>query len=174
MTEADQDLEEAFACVGKVGTTGWGGEQQAEAALEAVSDALGGPGACNEGFLRDDAILVLTIITDEEDALIAGGVVTGGSAGEPADWVSALVAAKDGRNDAIVVLGLVGDADLPNPICVGASDAGGADPAPRLRAFFDAFDYNVVGSVCAPDYTPFFQEAIGVIDTTCDNYVPEG
>ncbi len=28
---------------------------------------LNGPGGCNEGFLRDDAILVVIIITDEED-----------------------------------------------------------------------------------------------------------
>jgi hypothetical protein len=26
--------------------------------------------------------------------------------------------------------------------------------------------------VCAPDYSTFFNEAIGVIDIACENYIP--
>ena len=26
---------------------------------------LGGPGECNEGYIRDDALLVIVVITDE-------------------------------------------------------------------------------------------------------------
>ena len=55
-------------------------------------------GGCNEGFLRDDAILVVTFITDEEDT---------GSAGNPDSWKQTLVDAKGGNEEAIVVLGLV-------------------------------------------------------------------
>jgi hypothetical protein len=31
-----------------------------------------------------------------------------------------------------------------------------------------------MGSVCADDYVPFFTEAVGLIDTACDEYTPPG
>ena len=63
-----------------------------DAMVEAVSAPLTGPGGCNAGFLRDDAILVVTFISDDEkiedlntaqqthDALVAakGGDADGG------------------------------------------------------------------------------------------------
>jgi hypothetical protein len=30
------------------------------------------------------------------------------------------------------------------------------------------------GSVCAPSYNAFFDQAVELIDTTCDEFVPEG
>jgi hypothetical protein len=32
----------------------------------------------------------------------------------------------------------------------------------------------VIGSICEPDYGPFFQEAVGIIDAACDQFVPPG
>ena len=36
-----------------------------DAMVAAVSDNLSKPGACNEGFLRDDAVLMVMFISDD-------------------------------------------------------------------------------------------------------------
>jgi hypothetical protein len=175
MLETQPNLEQSFDCIASVGTYGSGDEKPMLALSEAVSGLMNDPGGCDEGFLRDDAILVVTFITDEEDD---HGQQGEGSPGEPADWVAAVVAAKGGHADAIVVLGLFGDSDEPNSVCPPGADPNnggeGAEPAPRLRAFTEAFEHGVVGSVCAPDYTEFFLAAVSVIDTTCEEFVPQG
>jgi hypothetical protein len=167
MTQDDADLGEKFACVGEVGTFGDGNEQPMASMLAAVGPELGAMGACNEGFVRDDAILVVTFITDEEDIEK--------SPGDPPDWKAGVIAAKNGNADAVVVLGLFGDTDQPGAICGPFMDESGAEPGVRLRAFTESFgNRGVVGSVCAADYAPFFQEAVAVIDLACDEFVPEG
>ncbi|MCA9717266.1 MAG: hypothetical protein KC468_21505, partial [Myxococcales bacterium] len=169
MQSSQPDVEATFECVGDVGTYGSGKEKPMLAASEAISAAMVAPGACNEGFLRDDAILVLTFITDEED-----DENDNGSPGGPADWYSALVARKGGDASAIVTLGLVGDSNLPNGLCPADVDPqmDGAVPAPRLQSFVSMFEYGVIGSVCASDYTPFFVDAVSVIDFACDSFEP--
>lgn len=134
--------------------------------MEAMAQAVGsnvGNGGCNQGFLRDDAILVVTYITDEEDDVE--------SMGDPADWKAALVAAKGGNEQAVVVLGLVGDSDVPGG---GCGPFGLAEASPRLRAFAESFDFGTWGSICSPDYAPFFLDAVGVIDSACEIFDPEG
>jgi hypothetical protein len=137
-----------------------------EAMVQAVTSGTEAD-TCNEGFLRDDAILVVTFITDEDDNV-------GDSAGTPAGWKQTLISAKNGDENAIVVLGLFGDNDQPGGICqdlAGGTD--GAEAAPRLREFVDSFgDKGFFGSVCAPSYDEFFQEAVGLIDVTCDEFIP--
>ena len=96
LTESTANLEEQFACIAEVGTAGDGNEQIMQAMRNAVSAPL--TTTCNAGFLRDDAILVVTFITDENDS-------NGDSAGTPAGWKQALVSAKNGDENAIVVLG---------------------------------------------------------------------
>src|SRR5690606_5187474 len=65
-TAEQPDLVAAFTCMGSRGFAGPGDEQTMSSMLAAVGPLVA-PGQCNEGFLRDDAILVVTIITDEED-----------------------------------------------------------------------------------------------------------
>jgi hypothetical protein len=132
-----------------------------EAMVAAVS-GVGAAGTCNYDFLRDDAILVVTYVTDEDDN--AGD----GSSGGVDVWRQALIDAKNGDEAAIVVLGLFGDDDLPNAQCNG-----GAETSPRLRSFLDSWgDHGFFGSICAPDYDQFFQAAVDIIDTTCDEFTP--
>ena len=86
---AGGDVEEAahsFSCIAKRGRNGCGFEQQLEAALKALTpvdspltftalspqghgDTLKGvtPPGRNKGFLRDDAVLVVVLLSDEED-----------------------------------------------------------------------------------------------------------
>ncbi|MFH1436122.1 MAG: hypothetical protein ABIJ56_10445 [Pseudomonadota bacterium] len=72
---ADPDLAAAekaildFACIAALGTDGCEWEQPLEAAHEALmSHSL--PGGVNEGFLRNDSILVVLFLTDEDDCSI--------------------------------------------------------------------------------------------------------
>jgi hypothetical protein len=53
------------------------------------------------------------------------------------------------------------------------ADSAGAEPSVRLRQFVNSFgDHGFFGSVCAPSYDNFFMEAVGLIDTTCDEFTP--
>ena len=170
-----EDLESTFECAARVGTRGNGNEQQATALVDALSPVLNAAGGCNAGFLRDDAILVITLITDEEDGQTVEGTDDDpGSPGTPDQWLDAVLTAKGNNADAVVMLGLVGDTDLPDGECTPLEGANGAEPAPKLREFIQQFDNHVLGSVCAPDYTPFFQSAVDVIDYACDEFEPEG
>lgn len=177
LVDGQPALGDTFSCLAQVGTDGSPSERPMQAMVEAVSPALNAPGACNAGFIRDDAILVVTIITDEEDGHNDMQDALPGSLGEPSDWRDALVAAKHGDMSAIVVLGLIGDAGQPGAICapLNPNAVNGAEATPRLIEFVELFgSRGVVGSVCAPDYAPTFADAVGRIDTACDEFVPPG
>lgn len=140
------NLADTFACMARHG----GGEpmeQQIEATAAAVSPGQVGPGGCNEGFLRDDAILVVTLISDEDDQRFGADLNV---------EVQAIIDAKNGDAEAISMLGIY-------------------DPtSDRLSTFIQAFPYHTIGSILEPDYSPFFLEAVNKIKDTCDGFVPPG
>jgi hypothetical protein len=173
MTQND-DLITKFSCAAKPGTEGNGDEKPMDAVRAALSPAQNGVGACNEGFLRSDALLVLVFITDEEDDHENIIFVTGGSQGEPIDWFNDIVAVKSGIEQNVVVLSLVGH---PKPnFCPADQWDGfdGAEIATRIIQFTNMFTNGFVGDACAPDYGPIFTDAISVIDSACDNFEPPG
>ncbi|MEM6995465.1 MAG: hypothetical protein AAF721_33455 [Myxococcota bacterium] len=177
VTGADQNLAAALACASDVGTFGSGNEVPMDAMLKATAPEINAAAGCNEGFLRDDAVLVVTFITDEEDDHENLSGIDFGSPGTPQAWHDEIVANKNGLEDGVVVLGLFGDGDQADGVC-GPYDGNagtGAEPAPRLREFVESFgDRGIVGSVCAPSYNEFFVDAVATIDTTCDEFEPEG
>jgi hypothetical protein len=127
---------------------------------------MNAPGACNDGFIRDDALLVVVIITDEEDTpdcIPFFGCLGGGSEGNPPDWFQKFSDAKAGIQENIVMLALVGQS---------AQNACSADHSVRLIALTNWFFNGSVGDICAPDYSPFFTSAISVIEDACDNFMP--
>ncbi len=158
-------LDQAFSCMAIVGTTGSSEELPIQAMLRAVNQ-LAAPEQCNAGFLRRDALLIATIITDEDDT---------SSPGDPSDWKDALVRAKGGYEEAVVVLGLIGDSGQPGAVCEFVSTNGNeADDAVRLREFVTSFAARgMSGSVCAPSYQLFFADATDLIDTACTEYQPQ-
>ena len=85
---------------------------------------------------------------------------------EPAAWYDAVVAAKNGDDAAVVILGLLPDADAPMPVC--------EDPvaAPRLAALLEQSPANTRASVCELDYSPFLFAALDVIADTCEQFEP--
>ena len=168
MDSSEPDLSSTFACAADVGTgSTTNTEKPMEAMVQAVTPST--PAfACNEGFIRDDAILVVTFITDEDDG-------SGDSQGNVNGWRQALISAKGGDETAVVVLGLFGDNDQPGAICppLDEDSNDGAEPSVRLREFVDSWGpRGFAGSVCAGSYNDFFQEAVGIIDNTCEDFTP--
>lgn len=160
-----------FACAAKVGIKGNTGEVQAEATLAALSDVLAQPGACNEGFLRDDALLIVTLISDEDDDWSAPD--------DPATnaqvWFDGVVAAKAGIETNVVFL-LISGGSPKWPVC-GPLDLNtntGADDSPNLTAWAELFTHHELGSVCEPGYGAALSAALATISTACDEFTPPG
>lgn len=150
------DLADSFSCVAQVGVDGSPREAPAAALLASLSPELNAAGGCNDGFLRDDAVLVVTVIGDEDDTV---------SPGEPDAWFEALVDLKAGDEQSVVFLGLVGGGS-------GESTCeDGPIVAPRLVELAERFTFGSASSVCAIDFAPFFESSVSVIDTACDTYV---
>lgn len=154
MTQDQTDLPATFQCVAEMGATGNSNERPVDALLQATGDQTAADG-CHPGFLRDDAVLVVTMISDEVEA---------GSAGVPQEWYDALLARKGGNQTAIVLLALNGDAETMGQECT---------PTAKISEFVGLFgDRGFIGSICEPDYGPFFADAVDIIDYACDQYVP--
>lgn len=179
MLASQADLAATFACVALVGTNGSGDERPMEALSVALGTMMNDVGGCNEGFVRDDAVLVLVVITDEEDdhedMAQACMVPFDGSSGEPPDWHQAVVDAKLGVDENAVVLTLFGPV-APDPTCPALDKCGGgltgAEPGPRVSAFTKMFTRNLVGQVCAMDYDEFFADAVALVENACEDFVP--
>ena len=60
-------LADTFSCIALLGTAGCGFEQH----LESMKQALDGSNPGNAGFLRDDAMLAIVILADEDDCSAA-------------------------------------------------------------------------------------------------------
>jgi hypothetical protein len=165
MDEYD-DLASSFACAAKVGTDGDNEERMIEAALAAVSPEQHGEGACNEGFVRDDAILVLVLVTNEDDPGTCDGPggFCDGSEGDPLDWFEAFADLKGGDADDVVVLSLV--RGVPENAC--ADPIGAEKDGSRVMEFSSLFgDNGLVGDLCAESFGSFFDDAVGLIDSVC-------
>jgi len=164
ITTGQQNLDEVFACTAQVGT--YGGARTAEAMVAALQPEINDPKkdyACNSGFLRDDALLVVTIIQDnfDEDSL-----------GTVDEWIEAVRAAKGYDDDAFAVLLLTTDVDVdyqqlchPNEYSIEKN---------RLRLLAEGVEHSFIGSICLEDYAPFFAEHVGALVDLCDDFVAPG
>lgn len=169
MDESEPDLGAKFACTAKVGAGGNSDERIARAVMNALDPARNAPGACNAGFSRNGAVLIIVIITDEDDVADGCDAGTGvcdtyGSGGTSQEWYDTVVAHRGGLAQNIVVLSLIAR-QLDNTC--------GATPAARLLGFTNRFDERgLIGDVCAASYDQFFVDALPIIDATCQNYEP--
>jgi hypothetical protein len=174
LDQNEPDLAGKFACAAHVGTYGNDDEMVARATLNALKPAVNEPGGCNEGFSRLDSLLVIVIITDEDDVPEPYGCDpddpwnnpcdTTGSGGTPDDWYAEVLTYKANIPENIVVLSLLGQT-LDNDC--------GAVVAAKLIGFTNRFgDNGFTGDVCADSYDEFFTNALPVVDTACENFVP--
>lgn len=167
MTEAD-DLATAFPCTANINTGGDKTPQPARAAIAAIQPEINDVGGCNEGFLRDDALLVLVLITDSMSADVPGADAHANE--NPAPWHPAIVDAKGGNPENAVAIGFIASGDtwcIPN----------GYDgyQAPNLIDFIGDFGENgVVHNVCSQDYATEFANDIDLVLDACEGFVDPG
>ncbi len=169
-----------FSCIANVGING----SATEMPFAGMQDALvkqSEPGGPNHGFYRRDegSLLVIVIITDEDDCSIRNGgtmvIPFTGSAAcggpndigvytpqEMRDWLDE----HTGGPGRYVVVGIAGIAEC-------SSTFGDADRAKRVHEFIDlCADYGVRGDICAGDLWTSLQTALDVMQVTCDDMPP--
>jgi hypothetical protein len=154
MKTGQTDLKEAFACSAQIGSSSsraWLGEALAAAMHSNIND----PGGCNPGFLRDDALLMVTLISNTYDLTEKPW----GSTGTPETWTAAVREAK-GDLESVVLLN-IGDTMVP-----------GCHENDRLCQMVELFPHALNTEVWADDYGPFFDEATDLVETACAEFVP--
>ncbi|MBK6919071.1 MAG: VWA domain-containing protein [Deltaproteobacteria bacterium] len=157
----DDDLIEKFPCMAHVGTGGSPIEQPVTALIAALDPAKAVNGGCNEQFIRDEAILVVVIVTDDPPYQFDMDDAHPNT--DTTMWHDLVVEGKNGNEEAIVVIGFI---PWMNIACTAAE-------SPNLIGFVDSFgERGVKASVCEPDYGPLFAAAIDTIEGTCSNFTP--
>jgi len=158
IVSGEPDMDDALECIAKVG---WSGNNSiGDAVIAAVKPAINADGGCNAGFLRDDALLVIVMISDGAD---------GNSKSTPSEQYDAVVAAKGGDPGAVVVLHVTARKDTGEPHEPGCSYQ---SPLNTLRQFSMMFPYHLYGDTCAPSYAPFFDAATDLIGEACSSFIP--
>jgi len=147
MTSGQPDLAEVFACVAKVGATG--DINQAASLVAALQPTINSPGGCNDGFLRDDALLMVTIINSGNGDDSAGG---------PGLWYEQIVAAKNGDPNAVVMLD------------IGQGTCPWWDLTCELSGMFP---HHIHGDNDDPDYGHLFTEATALVEVACEELIPQ-
>lgn len=162
MTEQD-DLATAFDCAADVGIRGSRDEQPMAAMRRAISRSSGDwYRTCNDGFVRDDSLLVEVIITDEAD-----GEPIPGDPREPAtpdDWFRTVVDVKGTEANAVVVSllnGVTPECPVDDPAFDGSN----------IAEFTRMFTHGFLGGVCERDYGESFAQAVEEIDEACSVFV---
>jgi hypothetical protein len=151
LVKGQQDLTETFTCIATVGISG--GDRLGQALTAAVQQPINDFGGCNEGFLRDDALLMVTLISGTGDS--GGGSLN--SEGTPAEWAQAVLDAKHGDDRSVVMLN------------IGYTECTQPDGLCRLAAMFP---FHHLESHSVPDYGPAFTAAVNLVDTACSEFVP--
>jgi hypothetical protein len=160
-------IDQLFPCMAQVGTFGSGAELPMSALSAAVTDQAA---ACNAGFVRDDAVLVVTVISD--DYPVPNTDDDASTVGSPQAWFDDVLAAKNGHQDHVVMLGVI---NTPDAACVSGAGDPIVHPTDRFVEFVEMFGAKgITGNICNDDYNAFFEQAVALIDTTCDEFEPEG
>ena len=150
-TEED-DLMSSILCLLNPGTDGFGNERLAEALLAATSPELNAPGACNDGFFRPEAPLLIVVVSSVEDD---------DSSGQPTDWFSELVQVNEFDASRIASIGIIGPITTQN----GCD----AEASPRLHAFLAEHnvDNQASANICDVDTMDRKDGAERMIEAVC-------
>jgi hypothetical protein len=171
------DVTSLFSCSALVGTDGSATEMPF-AGMEAALEKQSAAGMPNEGFYRkdEDSLLVVVLITDEDDcSVVPGGVtkvpLTGSSSCggpgiyDPEDMFQFLIDLTGGEGR-FVVVGIAGPKACDSPF-------GNADNAKRVNQLIDLCgEYGVQGDICAGDLWVSLRDALEVMQIACDDIPP--
>jgi hypothetical protein len=157
MVKGQTDIKDTFACVAQVGSSGT--SRMGETMAVAVQPWMNDEGSCNAGFLREDALLMITLIThsyDQEDSVIDS------QHGTPDTWADAVRNAKHGDLDSVVLLGIIPTGDP------------GCKDIDRLCQMLELFPFALSRDSWADSYGQFFKEAAELVETACADFIPPG
>jgi hypothetical protein len=144
LTNEQPNLAETFSCVAKLGTSGY--DLMGQALSAAMKPEMNAPGGCNAGFLRDDALLMVTFL----------GGYDYDSKGNPDLWADRVLSAKGGDPGAVVMLSIL------NPDC----------PAPdRICELVKKFPYHMVADGNL-DFVDAFEAATDLVAEACAEFIP--
>ncbi|MBS1123443.1 MAG: putative lipoprotein, partial [Deltaproteobacteria bacterium] len=169
----DPDMNTTLACRANVGTGGPSYEMPLLMSKWALSDRV--MDNTNAGFLRDDALLAIVYLTDEDDdSTTANGWTIGISGGDPAptwnpdDQVQFLDTLKGNRTRWAAGV-IAGDGDC-------SSSFGSAVNATRLKEFVQKANASgttqaVFSSICAGDLTIGLKNALDTFQAACGSII---
>jgi len=184
LESTDGNVEQTFSCMAQVGTMGSGTEMPfaaIEAALGTEDKQKSRPGGPNAGFYRKnaDSLLVVVVITDEDDCSIdPGGVMfrsTNGAADCNEKRSKGLYMPEDMKNfldnltggpDRYVVVGIAGPADC-------SSEFGSAANAKRIKDLVEITGHNgVFGDICEGNLWINLEQALETMTVACTDMGP--
>lgn len=179
----EEDSLSVLGCLFAVGTAYDPDEKTLDTAIAAISPELGMPGACNEGFIREDAALVIVLITDEDDDDDSSDPEEApertGSSGDPTEWFARIGAVKPPASTGVLGLlatdDMVCDPWLPAP---DNDDGTGAEIAIRILTFMQHYtgvglgDHIYAGDICLPTDELFMQigHINAVVQSVCADH----
>ena len=175
MDSASSALDAEFSCVGDIyKASDCSGDNDDEQPIGAAIASLTAPFStgANAGFLRDDALLVVVTITDEDECPTFPNCNDTSNA-KATELYDSLVAVK-GDVRKMVYLGIGGG--LPNgcpATGAGAGFYGAADPAiltDRVSQLFIAENRGVSWDLCDGQLANGLTEAIQVIEQACQDF----
>lgn len=165
LERSDPDLRSAFACRATVGTNGSDLERPLESARLALTDRVqdGMNAHQGEGFVRDDALLAVVLISDEDEGSAGLGFAHQVARSVPS-YVGAFDALKKGERRAWAAAVIAG----PGPGICTSAELGDAYEALRLKQFVEtAGDQAVFHSICEGNLATGLSRALQTFQTAC-------
>ncbi len=166
----DPTPADTFACAAQVGTSGPADEMPLASLKLALDDRIAD--GTNAGFLRDDALLAVVILTDEDDCSYEQSVTLGfaeslcSSQMQPVNYYADFLTNLTGAAGRWAVATIAGPTDC-------SSEFGNADEATRLKQFTNLAGTNgVFSSICDGDLAAGLQTALETFDLACDMFPP--
>jgi hypothetical protein len=160
ITAPDLDLATKFSCLGATQAAAF-----EEYTAENAAHALHHP--TNAGFLRDDSVLLVVLLTDED---------TQGFSYPRVEIHQDIMDAVGGDRSRVIVLGIAGDQgvfEMPKTTCYGPY--GSASPGRRLTSIVSTFrDQGRTQDICEGDFAAIFAQALTDVVDVCENFHPEG
>mgnify|MGYP001344381718 CR=1 FL=1 len=149
LVKGQTNLAETFACIATVGASGW--DSLGQALTAAMQSNINDPGGCNNGFLRKDALLMVTFISATSDSIQ--------SEGAPDKWAQAVIDAKKGDEKSVVMLSIF-------------NTEAQWKPSDRIGTLVKMFPYHHLEDILAANYGPAFVEAASLVETACAGFTP--
>ena len=163
ITRETENADTLFGCVSNVGISGPVDEMPLEAMRLSITTEV--RNGVNAGFYRDDALLGIVILTDEDDQSIKTAAVDGSESTFP---IEAYVAGLDhfkGDRAKWAVAAINGGSNG----C--SSQLGNAAPAPRLEEFILQTGENAIqSSICEADFSIALRAALDTFEAACENF----